>query len=171
MMMNNTLTFLNKQLPDRPLDEFTVGREVTNFLGARACADYAVVPGQNEAADVLWSGDPAHGERHSAKRRRSQASDDTRVSKVFRVDSSVCVQTPDGQLEVRRTVILRDTVRDKRVKIVLKVDSQCFAPQTLISAADMVVILPITPTTERGRQVQLARQRYLSRQGCLARAA
>lgn len=136
--MNNTLTFLNKQLPDRPLDEFTVGREVTNFLGARACADYAVVPGQNEAADVLWSGDPAHGERHSAKRRRSQASDDTRVSKVFRVDSSVCV---DGQLE------------------------------TLISAADMVVILPITPTTERGRQVQLARQRYLSRQGCLARAA
>lgn len=139
--MNNTLTFLNKQLPDRPLDEFTVGREVTNFLGARACADYAVVPGQNEAADVLWSGDPAHGERHSAKRRRSQASDDTRVSKVFRVDSSVCVQTPDGQLE------------------------------TLISAADMVVILPITPTTERGRQVQLARQRYLSRQGCLARAA
>lgn len=137
--MNNTLTFLNKQLPDRPLDEFTVGREVTNFLGARACADYAVVPGQNEAADVLWSGDPAHGERHSAKRRRSQASDDTRVSKVFRVDSSVCVA--DGQLE------------------------------TLISAADMVVILPITPTTERGRQVQLARQRYLSRQGCLARAA
>ena len=41
MMMNNTLAFLNKQLPDRPLDEFTVGREVTNVLGARACADYA----------------------------------------------------------------------------------------------------------------------------------